>query len=1160
MTGYQRAIFDIEKTYPGTAVCNLGGIIRFAEGTEESVLIDAVGAFIRETPSIRIQLDRSGMMYVSEREEEISITDFDGDCDAEAKRIAEEPFELYDSPLYSFRLLRTSEGLTGIMKLHHILGDHTAVMAFFRRLEKLAAGAEQRIRKIYTGSPVPSGAAEHYKRRLTDGIPAPLFAYPKNLKAGVVKRDLKQSQAIAEFCREKSVKPLSVLTAAIAIYMKKTRGADRTVIGNTVLNRDRHSLFNFGMYANTLPLFIDCGGSFEAALASAEAEIAAGAEFCAYPLTDMLADNGIGERCFDIAVNYISSGMVIGSELGDAEKLFNGCCELPVRMHLIHTIDGYRIEAEYIKELFSDEYINGFISSLEHIIDCGIKGTPLSAASPEDIIAYSELNNTPVIAADTTVSRIFAEYAAAHAEDTAYIYDGEAVSYRTALGMAETVARQISGCRVAAIVCGRCRYLIPAMLGALMSGAAYMPFDAGGSLPDCCDRVLSLSEYRIDGAVCLDKLDYNDTGYQDNSTPDGIAYYMNTSGSSGEPKTVMIKNSSLYIRLRWMHDKYGLDKRVLQKTALTFDVSGWELLSCAFGGTVVLMRDGEERSPTKTAEYINEYKIELIHFVPSMLRLFFAETPRGGESLTDIISSGEALAAADVQFVRSCFPEARLHNLYGPTECTIDVAYHDCAAGTMEIPIGRPLYNTKLYIVNSENELMPRGENGELVVCGDLVGAGYLYGGSGYTELYGAHAYKTGDICRLGFDGEIYYIGRSDREVKINGMRVSLDGLEALAMKLSGVSAAAAAEDGGRAYLFLQTDRNEEDIRAALGELTDRLPSYILCVDEIPVTPAGKLDRTALVGITRKRRADRQPPRTAAERDIYNAVLSELNAGGAVYEGLDINEDIFNAGISSLSVLVLEKKLSDMGYGITAGDIYLKRSIRALAADGTNSGFAVCLKHGGGKRVLCCFPYAGSAPQVFLKLAEGFDGDVIGIDYSCFGADDDVVAVAAKTARELSGYDSIYIASFCIGSVFAIETAYQLEAENKPVSAVYIMGSLPPMRSFIGNPWRKLPRGAVISMVSRLGGRSLPRNFPIDRFIRDTDRYFRYSEKRRIHARAYIAYASGDGFTNGYKRMDGKWRRFFAEDPVVTVFESASHYYFEETEDILRQMEAGENA
>ncbi len=1156
MTGYQRAIYGIEKTYPGTGVCNIGGMISLAPGTDEGALIAAVKCAILHIPAMRLRLSSDGKLYVSDEVQETEISEFDGDLEKKAQEIISEPFELYDRPLYAFFILKTPDGDIGIMKLHHLIGDHMAIHAFFRRIDRLMAGAETRIREIYRGSHVPSGAAEHYRERLKDHDIAPLFAYPKSIEAGVVKRDLRQSVEITEFCHESGIKPLSILTAAIAVYMKKTHGRDRFIIGNTVMNRDRHTLYSFGLYANTLPLFIDGAGSFMDALRLADSEIAASAEFCSYPLTDMLAENGITERCFDIAVNYFGTGMKVHSRLGGIRKLYNGFCELPIRLHMIHTRDGFSIEAEYIKELFSADFINGFISSLEQIIDCGINNKPPAAVSCEDMIAYEELNSAPCIEADTTVSRLFSAYANAHPEETAYIYGGEAVSYKDTLAMAKVIANKISGCCAVAIACGRCRYLIPAMLGALMSGAAYMPVAPGRQLPACCDKLLSTSEYNTDGAICLDKLDYSEVEYDDVSTSDGIAYYMNTSGSTGEPKTVLIKNRSLYIRLKWMHDKYGLNRHVLQKAALTFDVSGWELLCCAFGGTVVLMRDGEERSPDKIAEYINKYRIELIHFVPSMLRAFFA-VPRGCESLADIVSSGEALTASDAQLVERQLPGTRLHDLYGPTECTIDVSYHDCIPGEIEIPIGRPVYNTRLYIVNGENELMPREVDGELIVCGDLVGAGYLGGGGGYTEFNGENAYRTGDICRLGFNGEIYYTGRADREVKINGKRVSLDGLEALAMRIAGVSASAAAEDGGRIYLFVKTKRSVEDVRAALGGLTDRLPSYIFCVEEMPVTSAGKLDRKALLAITKKDRSDAEPPRTNAEQDIQTAVLAELNTGGEIYERLDVNEDIFNAGISSLSVLMLEKRLRDMGYDITAQDIYRGRSVRAIAGCAPREGL-VYLKQKDNGRVLCCFPYAGGAPQAFSGIADAFDGTVVGIDYSYFGERASVEHIAEYTAKRLDG--EIFLVSACIGSVFLMETAHALESRGRCVCGAYIIASLPPKMSRLGNPWRRLPKAAVTRLLSRMGGRSLPKQLPLDGFMRDTDRYFAYDKKRRLNTKAFIAYAEDDRFTSGSRRRREGWGRFFTNEPVISYFTKGGHYFFETERDIMKRMEVRENA
>ena len=321
MTGYQRAIYDIEKTYPGTGVCNLGGMISLAPGTDEYALKAAVRCAILHIPAMRLQLSPDGTLYVSDEVQDTEISEFDGDLEKKAQEIVSEPFELYDRPLYSFFILKTPEADIGIIKLHHLIGDHMAIQAFFRRIDRLMAGAEPRMRKIYIGSPVPLGAAEHYKERFKEHDIAPLFAYPKSIKAGVVKRRLRQSAEITELCRENGIKPLSILAAAIAVYMKKTHGRDRIIIGNTVMNRDRHNLYSFGLYANTLPLFINGAGSFIDAVSSADAEIAASAEFCSYPLTDMLAENSITERCFDIAVNYFSTGMKVHSGLGEIRKL-----------------------------------------------------------------------------------------------------------------------------------------------------------------------------------------------------------------------------------------------------------------------------------------------------------------------------------------------------------------------------------------------------------------------------------------------------------------------------------------------------------------------------------------------------------------------------------------------------------------------------------------------------------------------------------------------------------------------------------------------------------------------------------------------------------------------------------------------------------------------
>ena len=829
MNEYQRAVFDIERMYPGTAVGCIGGMMRFKEGIDPKRVLDAAERFVKETPAIRNELTAAGELYISDRISRPVSETLCGELYEYANRFMSEPFELYDSPLYEFRYLHTSEGDVMLFKLHHILGDYMALMNMIQRLERLYMSSDIPTSNDSGIAPqYPAQAVEYYKERFGAGVPAPFFGTPKSIRSGTVKRELGIGEKLIDHCLKNSLRLEAVISAAIALYYKRTKGTEKIIIGNTVMNRDRHSLYSFGMYANTLPMFIDTDGDFVSLCRRANDEALAAQQYGAYPYRRMLADNGMGGRCFDIAVTSMSVGMLPRFDTGVTEKLTSGFSELPLRIYIIRQKHTVILEAEYNLELFSEEYINGFISSIEHMIDSGINGGEITAATREDEAAYARLNNVPYTPSDTTVTREFIDYAAAHPDDIAYICDGEAVTFNEAYKMARCIAAEVEGCKVAALACGRCRYLIPAMLGVMMSGAAYMPVTPGLKIPDCCDRALSLSAYGIGGAIALDRIEYTETDFDDRSCPDGIAYYMNTSGSTGAPKTVMIKNSSLWLRLLWMHEKYGLNRRILQKTNITFDVSGWELLCCAFGGTAVMMTDGEEAVSERLAEYIKKYDIELIHFVPTVLRLF-CKSGRADDcvSIRDIISSGEALGADDMRLVKEVMPGAKLHDLYGPTECTIDVSYYDCIGDETEIPIGTPVYNTGLYIVNDKDELMPRGVAGELMVTGGLVGAGCLGGGGGYTKYRGMDAYRTGDICRLGFDDKIYYIDRADRQVKINGMRVELDGIERMCRSIDGVEQAAAVVDGGRVYLFCSGTRNAEEIRAELSDLTDRLRSYI---------------------------------------------------------------------------------------------------------------------------------------------------------------------------------------------------------------------------------------------------------------------------------------------------------------------------------------------
>ncbi|MBD0417622.1 amino acid adenylation domain-containing protein, partial [Streptomyces sp. TRM S81-3] len=264
------------------------------------------------------------------------------------------------------------------------------------------------------------------------------------------------------------------------------------------------------------------------------------------------------------------------------------------------------------------------------------------------------------------------------------------------------------------------------------------------------------------------------------------AYVIFTSGSTGRPKGVMIPHAGIVNRLHWMQDRYGLTPadRVLQKTPYGFDVSVWEFFwPLLTGATLVLARPGGHRDPEYLAALIRDERVTTVHFVPSMLDVFLTE-PSAAQctSLRRVICSGETLTpVTQARFFDVYDATVELHNLYGPTEASVDVTAWQChsdrADGT--IPIGAPVANTQVYVLDRALQPVPAGVTGELHLGGVQVARGYV-GRPGLTAerfvacpfAAGERMYRTGDLVRWTTDGRLEYLGRADDQVKIRGFRI----------------------------------------------------------------------------------------------------------------------------------------------------------------------------------------------------------------------------------------------------------------------------------------------------------------------------------------------------------------------------------------------------
>ena len=477
--------------------------------------------------------------------------------------------------------------------------------------------------------------------------------------------------------------------------------------------------------------------------------------------------------------------------------------------------------------------------------------------------------------------------------------------------------------------------LVVALLATLKAGGAYVPLDpdhprdrlaglladagvaavltdpglAGRLPPQSAPRLYLDADGAAEAAAGGDPR--GAAGHPGRPAADNLAYVIYTSGSTGAPKGALNTHRGICNRLLWMQDALQLasDDRVLQKTPFSFDVSVWEFfwpLLC--GARLVLARPGGQRDSGYLAGLIEATGITTVHFVPSLLAAFLDEP--GLERCRDlrrVVCSGEALPAALAARAGERLPGAALYNLYGPTEAAVDVTWAACRPGERRpgVPIGRPIANTQVYVLDRRLRPVPMGVLGELYLGGVGLARGYL-GQPGLTaERFvpdpcglqaGGRLYRSGDVGRWLPGGELEFVGRADGQAKVRGVRVEPGEVEAALTRHPEVREAAvlARADGGGpvrlvAYVVAAgpSGPGAEELRRFLGALLPDylVPSAFVAVAALPRTPSGKVDRRALPEPGPERPALEGAyvaPRTPAEQvlaDIWAQVL-RLRAGG----------------------------------------------------------------------------------------------------------------------------------------------------------------------------------------------------------------------------------------------------------------------------------------
>ncbi|MCK1786292.1 amino acid adenylation domain-containing protein, partial [Pseudomonas sp. TNT11] len=633
--------------------------------------------------------------------------------------------------------------------------------------------------------------------------------------------------------------------------------------------------------------------------------------------------------------------------------------------------DGIDCRLEYVTALYDAATIDQLGQHLCQLLQ-GMVAAPDRSVFSLPLLGVAELEQLSVWNAtdirypqSPSVPALIAEQVRATPDALALVYGDTRLSYAELEARANQLAHWLQNQGVGpdvpvAVSAERSVELVVALLGVIKAGGAYLPLDPDlpqerlqGMLADSGSPLLLTQAHLMDkwageAGVAVHVLENLPLATQLQTAPtvdigpENLVYCLYTSGSTGKPKAVGNRHAGLLNRLQWMQAEYGLtaSDRVLQKTPYSFDVSVWEFFWPLLSGAALVMAPpGAHRDPQWLRELIVEHGITTLHFVPSMLQAFVSagELP-ACTSLKRIICSGEALPA-ELQRQVLAQTASELHNLYGPTEAAIDVTSWACREDGNNVPIGRPIANTQIHILDADLNPVPVGVAGELYIAGVNLARGYQARPSLTAERFvanpygspGARMYRSGDLARWRADGAIDYLGRLDHQVKLRGQRIELGEIEAVLLTHDAVhECVVVAGDNQLLGYWVGADADEAALKFHLAQHVPEymVPWRLMQLPAMPLSANGKLDRKQLPQVEAQAAATGYvEPRNDAERclaRIWSEVLGVERVG--------VTDDFFELGGHSLLATRLASQIRhQLGVQIHLGAVFDTPTVEALA-------------------------------------------------------------------------------------------------------------------------------------------------------------------------------------------------------------------------------------
>jgi len=807
------------------------------------------------------------------------------------------------------------------------------------------------------------------------------FPYPQALSTNgastIFEINPKLTTALKQECLKSDATPFMALLTVFKILLHRYTGQTDICVGSPVANRGQQETEDLiGFFVNSIALRSDLSGNptFADLLSKVKETTLEGYNHQDAPF-EKVVDKVVGQRSMNrspifqvmFSLNKFSAipEMDFGNLTASTVDFNKGKSQYELSFSVLDKGTSYEVEVTYCKDLFKQATIEIMTRHFTMLLSSVMADSTqminhLNMLAVEEKVQLLEtFNNTTVdYPGDQTIVSLFETQVQNQPEAIALCFEDREMTFRELDEKSNQLAHYLRGKGVreemlVAICVDRSFDMIVGLMGILKAGGVYVPID-----PDYPqDRINYIienanakfavshngydrlfTEGEVVENVSLDKnretIAKESTEKVSNDlTPENLMYVIYTSGSTGQPKGVMNQHSGLINRLLWGQNEYNLipgEDALLHKTTFCFDVSVWELFwPLISGARMVIAKPGGHKESDYLREIIEKQQVSTIHFVPSMLEVFLPDVVAGScQSLRQVLCSGEALKPSHANQFNEKLGHVELHNLYGPTEAAIEVTHWAVPRRTNidKVPIGEPVANTKLYILNTAGNLTALGVKGELFIAGIQVARGYYnrpdltaerFIDNPFSEEPNAKMYKTGDLARWLPDGNIEYLGRIDSQVKIRGNRIELGEIESVMQLCPLVNQCVVLTNpdihGNNrlvAYIVPEGAYDKNGIQAFLKTKVPEymVPAIMIEMDEIPLTPNGKIDRNAIKQIDVVIKSD-QP--FAEARNETEEVLVEI---WKKYLGLDrvsIYDDFFESGGHSLLMVQLTSAIRE---------------------------------------------------------------------------------------------------------------------------------------------------------------------------------------------------------------------------------------------------------